>query len=129
MNARLFALALIALLIGFGVGFISSYLIFQQQIVALRMKIKELQEQLFDLKSAYSNISALSEMQNDLNELKSVLSEIILLLQQVLSKENARIEKLEFIAAYAVKSDAGFNVTLSIKNTGFSDAMIQVISS
>ncbi|MEM2569486.1 MAG: hypothetical protein QXT67_06080 [Candidatus Bathyarchaeia archaeon] len=61
MNVKWAALVLIALLAGFGGGFISSYLVFQQQIANLRMEIKELQEQLSDLRTIYSNISTLLE--------------------------------------------------------------------
>ncbi|MEM1507519.1 MAG: hypothetical protein QW294_02320 [Candidatus Bathyarchaeia archaeon] len=155
MNVKWVVLVLIALLAGFGGGFISSYLVFQQQIANLRMEIKELQEQLSDLGTIYSNIStligaqnelisglqeqvanletlssnisALPEIRNELNKLESILLNIVSLLQQLLSKEYAKIEKLEFLVAYAEKAISEFSVVLKIKNTGSSDAMIQMI--
>ncbi|MEM2293860.1 MAG: hypothetical protein QXX41_11350 [Nitrososphaerota archaeon] len=155
MNVKWITLVLIALLAGFGGGFISSYLVFQQQIANLGIEIKELQEQLSDLRIIYSNISMLLETQNELisglqeqvanletlssnisalpeirnefNKMESILLNIVSLLQQILSREYARVEKLEFLAAYAVKVDSEFNVLLKIKNTGLSDATIQMI--
>ncbi|MEM1556951.1 MAG: archaellin/type IV pilin N-terminal domain-containing protein [Candidatus Bathyarchaeia archaeon] len=38
-----------------------------------------------------------------------------------------RYEKLEFVVAYAERTDSGWNVTLRIKNTGSSDATIDII--
>lgn len=156
MNVRWTALVLIALLAGFGGGFISSYLVFQQQIADLRTEMKELQEQLSDLRTTYysninslleaqneliselreqvtnlellrSNISILLETRNELNKLESILSNIVLMLQQLLSREYTGIEKLEYTAAYAVPQSGGWMITIMMKNTGSSDAIIQMI--
>jgi len=156
VNIKWSALILIALLSGFGGGFIYSYLVFQQQIADLRTEMKELQEQLYDLRTTYysninslleaqneliselreqvtnlellrSNISILLEMRNELNKFESILSNIVLLLQQLLSREYSGVEKLEYTAAYAVPQSGGWMITIMMKNTGSSDAMIQMI--
>jgi len=135
MGVKWFALVLLALLAGFGGGFVFNYLVFQQQIDNFRVEISKLKEQVADLssqvstlKSIYSSINTLLGMQNELNELKSTLLAITLLLQQLLSGEGyARFERLEITSAYAEYNDEKYDITLNIKNSGSADAIIDNI--
>jgi len=38
-----------------------------------------------------------------------------------------RYEKLEIVSAYATKTNVGFNITLNVRNTGTSDATVDLI--
>ena len=93
INVKWAALVLIALLAGFGGGFISSYLVFQQQMANLRMETRELQKQLSDLKTIYSEISILLEAQN---ELISELREQVANLEQLRSNISILLETIMF---------------------------------
>ncbi|MEM2704520.1 MAG: hypothetical protein QXR45_15335 [Candidatus Bathyarchaeia archaeon] len=119
MDIKWVALVLIALVVGLGIGFASSYLIFQQ-IMSLRIEIVELERRISNLESTISSLN-LPEIRNELDELKSKLSNITLAVQELLSREQyAKYERLEIPTAYASggsKIDY-YQITLELVNTG-----------
>jgi hypothetical protein len=135
MDARWIALVLFALLAGLGGSFIFSYVIYQPQIASLRAELDELQGQIAELRSASSGFSTLLELRSELDELKSTLLNLnsILVglnctLQRLLSGEPyARFERLEIISIYAETAVTGWEIVISVMNTGLVDAIIDNI--
>jgi len=135
MDARWIALVLFALLAGLGGSFIFSYVIYQPQIASLRAELDELQDQIAELRSVSPSPNTLLELRSELDELKftllnlnSILVGLNYTLQRLLSSEPyARYERLEIISIYAEAADTGWEIVISVMNTGLVDAIIDDI--
>jgi len=143
MDAKWVALVLFALLAGLSGSFIFSYFIYQPQIASLRAELNELRGQIAELRSTSLSPSTLLELRSELDELKStllnlnsILVELNYILEKVLSalssEQYLRYERLEITSIYAeygnIASDTkGWNIVITIKNTGTADATIDNI--